>query len=834
MAYTSTRISKPPSSSMGGNKRGYSGTPFPSDLIASEDKGEQWHLLYTKAIYGSWRYGGNNTVFGYGGVNFNENRRFAQGTQSVSPLKQLLDCDEDEDYLNLDWSPVKILPKFLDIIYGKINKLRFSPVADAIDPQSVEKKKEAEYSMNARLKLRDYMEDLNILEGGNMFPEPDADNFIPQNDQELQMWMQMNYKMAEEIAMEEGIQVALDWNDYLEIMKQVVEDIYEIGYGGTKVFRNDRNQIEIRRVVPERFIVGPSERKNFRDSKYFAEILKLRIGDLKAMDVEKKITEDEWEEIARKASGKFGNTSGFSSNINESGWDKTYNNFYIEVLDATWQSTDRYEFESFVNEYGNQITRRKKRKGKNKKTEDEFADFETWYGSLWIVGTDHVLDWGRKVSIPVNKTNPKEAKPYFNMYAPWIRNGMITCPVERAKQFVNNLMINWLKAQNEIANAAPAGIAIEVDALANIIDPATEKQYSALELVEMFKKKGVQLYRSTGDEGNRQGKPFEFNENGLPSNFKYYLDMINFNIGMLREVTGINKIADASTPHPRQGLGTSQMALQATQDSMETPVDGIRNILTETCRSVGFQLQELARDGYLKPWLRAIGMEAKAQKITGDIAYPAFGINVEALPTEQDRRELEGDIKIALKERQQGSGSGIKQEDAIAIRRMENIKAAEQLIMYRRRIREEEYQRKQQKHYQQQMKEKQMEIMLKAKADVIKTTSKTKGEAKLKQLQAQIDLRQDKMKYTNDLRKQVIESQLRKQETGSEKTLELQNEIDKMEKEYELEISKIRELEQMKDKMFEELGEEVDASIDKEELRKGIAGAKKEKQIQTD
>ena len=53
-------------------------------------------------------------------INYHNLRLYARGEQSIKKYKDELSINGDLSYLNLDWKPVPIIPKFVDIVVNGI------------------------------------------------------------------------------------------------------------------------------------------------------------------------------------------------------------------------------------------------------------------------------------------------------------------------------------------------------------------------------------------------------------------------------------------------------------------------------------------------------------------------------------------------------------------------------------------------------------------------------------------------------------------------------------------------------------------------------------------
>ena len=114
-------------------------THFPSQVVSDIEKiSYEYGLKVAKAIESEWfhndRQGGRYKTHKN---NFHNLRLYARGEQAIQKYKDELSINGDLSYLNLDWKPVPIIPKFVDIIVNGISERLYSVKAYSQDPYGV-------------------------------------------------------------------------------------------------------------------------------------------------------------------------------------------------------------------------------------------------------------------------------------------------------------------------------------------------------------------------------------------------------------------------------------------------------------------------------------------------------------------------------------------------------------------------------------------------------------------------------------------------------------------------------------------------------------------------
>ena len=91
---------------------------FPSQVVSDQEKASlEYGLKVGRAIESEWFKRDSGTNRFYNNQNeFHKLRLYARGEQSIQKYKDELSINGDLSYLNLDWKPVPIIPKFVDIV----------------------------------------------------------------------------------------------------------------------------------------------------------------------------------------------------------------------------------------------------------------------------------------------------------------------------------------------------------------------------------------------------------------------------------------------------------------------------------------------------------------------------------------------------------------------------------------------------------------------------------------------------------------------------------------------------------------------------------------------
>lgn len=661
---------------------------FPSHYVPESQKDKKWIFQFIKAMYYQWRTT-PAYFFGSDRTQMLDNRRYSRGQQDHDLYKKLLDCDSDNTYLNLDWRIVHIAQKFVDVILGNMDNMGLKPSVEAHDKVSVEEKKSKEYRMKAEIKLKDQFEELDNAMGKGKQRE-EMMSQMPETEEEVELHMQLNYKLSAEIYLEKGIDKMFKLNEFDEVGLQIKEDLVIDGVGCSRTDIDDEGRIMTRRCDPLNLITSLSRQRNLGDIKYIGEIMLMPVYEIRRRSKEA-ISETELEKIAKQYAGKFDNPMEIAQyyDYNTTGGYMTYDNWLVPVLDAQFKTIDKISRRKVKRADGVEVMLKEDEiNGQEGKDYSEFI--QNVYQGKWILGSNTIFEHGKKYDQARDRNNLSMTDFDFVAHIPYLQDATIVSIMERMIPFLNQIQINWLKLQNLIAKARPKGIVVNVAGLENIT-LGDGNTVNPMKIIEIYDKTGNYIYRGTDDEGNATPPPIMELENGLARDVFQLVNIINFMIEMIRQTTGINEITDATTPNPKQGLGTANLAVGASLNAMKRVMSSWRYIYLNTAKKTMNSIQEILK--YNKDageYYRFGDMLENLADMSDEMGWRDYGLFVEEEPTEEDKAFLEANIQVALSRRSTSGAGGIELEDAIAIRRIKNIKLAEQMLILRNKKRKAE------------------------------------------------------------------------------------------------------------------------------------------------
>ena len=730
---------------------------FPDPLVdRSVKETNEYGLKYAQAIMSQWGdVTKDQSLLRNRQRIFERNEKYAKGVQDTSIYMQLLTSldpsNGDGSFLNLDFTPVPILPKFVRIVVNKILSKKPYPNVQAVDPFSSTEKDVHKRKVEMQIQQKEAIKQL-AQKLGKPTKSIDA---LPDTLEESELILSQTVKASSEIAAQIGTSLTLEWNDYEDtVFRRNVEDLVQFGIAITKRTNDPNYGLRTDYVHPKRFIHSYTEDPNFSDLVYAGHMRKITISELRRISAGQ-IDEEGLNKIAQKAARMYNydfssiDRTDYDNNLNQ--FKYAYDAYMVEVLDFEFISVDKMCFESKESKYGNTGFYMKPSGYKAPESsvfsrEVKHLDVETVYAGSYVVGCDFVFNYGLQTNVPKNMYDITRAKMSYSVVATNLNNMIPKSMVDSCIGFADQLQLTHLKIQQAIAKAKPDGIIIDIEGLENV-QLGKGGELKPLELHDIYEQTGVFYYRSKNPEGGFQNPPIREIGNSI-RNINEFIALYNHYLRMIRDATGINEVMDASSPKGDALVGVREQALAAGNNAIYDITNASMVMYKKVCEDIVKCLQVIPRESILyKAYENAIGKENMGLlTVFRDLPMFNFGIKVEKELDEIEKSYLEQNIQISLSQRE------IDLEDAIMIRRQKDIQLAEQLLVLRRRKRMMTNQQMAMQNSQQQAQ---------IQAQVAQAASQAKAQEY--QIKSQLDAQMRSLEHQLEMQRLAFEMQSKKE-----------------------------------------------------------------------
>jgi hypothetical protein len=720
-----------------------SSTGFPSQFVSDSEKAtDAFGLQIGQAIQYEWfKKDGNQCRFYDQWRNFHRLRLYARGEQPVGKYKNELAINGDLSYLNLDWTPVPIMPKFVDIVVNGMSDRLFKVKAYAQDAMSQSKRSKYQNMIEGQMAAKPLLNIIQEKAGVNPFTVNPDD--LPANDEELALYMQLNYKPAIEIAEEEAINTMLEENKYIDIRKRLDYDLTVLGISTAKHEFLPGSGVEVKYVDPANVIYSYTEDPHFKDCFYWGEVKTVPITEL--LKIDPKLTKEDLEEISKSGQSWYDyyNTAQYYDN------DIFYRDT-VTLMYFNYKTTKKMVYKKKVNEEtgSTKVIEKDDQFNPPQEMMDE-GNFEklsktidVWYDGVMVMGTNYILKWNLAENMVRPKSTSQHALPNYVAVAPRMYKGVIESLVRRMIPFADLIQITHLKLQQVISKVVPDGVFIDADGL-NEVDLGTGNAYNPEDALRLYFQTGSVIGRSYTQDGeyNNARVPIQqLTSNSGASKTQMLIGNYNHYMNMLRSVTGLNEARDGSMPDPNSLVGVQKLAALNSNTATRHILNGSLYMFRTISEALTYRIADvLEYSDFKDDFINKIGKyNVSILNDIKDLYIYDFGIFIEVAPDEEEKAQLEQNIQMAL------SKGDINLEDAIDIRELKNIKLANQLLKVKRKSKQDREEKmamqSQQMQAQQQMQSQQMA----AQAAMQKLQMESQAQMQINQaeLQSKLNLRE--------------------------------------------------------------------------------------------
>ena len=747
-------------------------TQFPSQSVDDATKSSKaYGMEVARGIQNEWfRKNSGSGRFTQNQREFHKLRLYARGEQSVQKYKDEFSINGDLSYLNLDWKPVPIIPKFVDIVVNGMQDRLFKIKAFAQDPTSTKERTSFVEAMLEDMNTQDLIEEIDEKLGVNVRNFKKSD--LPSNTEELELHMQIGYKQSIELAHEQAIDNVFKNNNYFELKKRLDYDQTVLGIAAARHSFNNTDGIKLDYVDPANLVYSYTEDPNFEDVYYFGEVKQIKSNELKKQFPG--LSDEEFDDAIKKSSN-YNNYDYTNNDYNDSSDSNS-----LTVLYFNWKTWEKSVYK--IKETSTGAKKAIKKDDTFNPPKDQRARFEkvaqsreVVYEGVMVLGSNKLLKWEKASNMVRPDSNFNKVMMNYIVSAPRIYKGKIESLVGRMVTYADLIQLTHLKLQQTIQRMTPSGVYLDADGLAEI-DLGNGTNYNPQEALNMYFQTGSVIGRSMTVDGEMNpGKvPIQELPGGGGQQTQLLIQSYNYYLQMMRDVTGLNEARDGSDPDPYALVGVQKLAAANSNTATRHILHSSLYITTQLAEAISIRIKDVLEfHPQRDTMIRSIGrFSVGALQEVSKLYMHEFGLFLELDPDEEEKQLVENNIQVAL------SRDQIHLEDVIDIRQVKNTKLANQLLKYRRAKKEATDQLKAERNIAAQSQANaqaaQAAELAKAQAENIKAEAK----ANLAQVQANLDIK--KLENEAITKKELMQFEfdlnmkLKQMELDSKKEIELQ------------------------------------------------------------
>lgn len=620
-----------------------------------------------------------------------ENRKYAEGNQDIKSYLQELDIDSKNMYTNISFKPRAIAQSFIRSVVGGYNLKVEYPNITSLSKYILDRKEDKKNSAKFRMNNKELIAQLSEEVG---FPVEDPNEFTPSDNEDLDLYFQLNDKEKEELMMQEMVTFALQENGLQQLKNDTLYEQFVAQFHGYYDYIDSNGRWKVDFIQAEDIITDNSFKEDFSDTSYKGRFLRMNVVNIRKKFNLSQQDEEKLYKCAMTYSGKYGNVG--------KKWDwnpdwryssvRPYDNFTIE-LSHVWIKTanvlrivegeDRYGRKVFDTDY--------KKSDNTSKSEGRKKVYYkyplTAYEGYFTADGELCLEWGEQKNI-LRQGEDKE-----ELLSPFIFN----MPENKGRMLPNSLMamiidpiramdLAILKIKQVIAKATPDGHNIDIKALMGV--DLGNGELKPIEILDIKKQTGDLFYVGTNEDGSQNQTPVSDHIGQFESKIQAFISDYNFELNNIRSYLGVNEFRDGSATNARTGFRFMQAQVQASNTITWFLYQSYLNSVEELMRHAGIRIWDALKwddvnPGYAK-YLGKKNIEwLKSKKEITESSYDMkFSLGI----SDDDKLTLEKYIDTCL---QQGS---IQITDALMIGRVKDPVVAERMLTYLFKKRQKEQQ----------------------------------------------------------------------------------------------------------------------------------------------
>ena len=718
---------------------------FPSQVVSDEEKSSwDYGIQVGRAIEQEWfQQGRAGNRFAVSWNHYHQLRLYARGEQSVQKYKDELSINGDLSYLNIDWKPVPILSKFVDIVVNGMSQKKYEISAYAQDPQS--QKARTQYAQGLLRDMTVKNEALQVQQAIGVNILKHDPSTLPENEDELQLHMQLDYKQSVELAEEEAINNTLAFNKYDLVRRRLNMDLTVLGIASAKTHWNRSNGITIDYVDPANLVYSYTDDPNFEDIYYVGEVKSVTIPELK------KQFPDISDDLLKRIQDMPGNRQFVS------GWNNYAENT-VQVLYFEYKTYNNQVFKIKQTEQGLEKALEKPDTF-NPPPADNYErvsrSIEVLYTGCKVLGINEMLEWKLAENMTRPASDTSKVQMNYTLVAPRMYKGRIESVVSKCIGFADMIQLTHLKLQQVMSRIVPDGVFVDIDGLAEV-DLGNGTNYNPAEALNMFFQTGSIVGRSLTQDGelNRGKVPIqELTSSSGQAKIASLIQTYNYYLQMIRDVTGLNEARDGSVPDRDTLVGLQKMAANASNVATKHILQASLYVTLRICENISLRIADSLNFPLLRNTLVSSISKYNVEtlKELENKNIHDFGIYLQLEPEEEEQQQLEQNIQIALQ------SGGIDLEDAIDLRQIHNLKLANQMLKLKRKRKQQREERLAKENIQAQAQANAQQAEQAAMNEVQKQQALTQEKVNFEQARSQMEIQ--RMQVEAQIKQQMMAAQ---------------------------------------------------------------------------
>jgi hypothetical protein len=563
---------------------------------------------------------------------------------------------------------VNLMPKFVNLIHGKLMDMEYDIGVDVIDAASMDEKEQVKNMLTAWTKLKDSASKVGVI--FDKIKEESGMQELPDTTEDVQIMMSTFYKHYEAMKAELELVKVHNVNDWKSIKSKFIMELLQQGIAGVRTFVDGYGAIREEFFPMNRFIGSYQEGEDFNSLQY-AGLIDYLTPEQFFCEAKDSLPEKEILELIKKyAADTRKDTEGYNTPLPSTMNSKQ---LYIRVLRFQKLEEDIENYVELEDEMGNKYMSKRKENFRIAPEEQQYYDsgrkalfstsITTKYGGVWVIGSDCVYDYGI-----IQEGN--DVKLDYHIYAPGYRFGKVSSVVSQIKEPVYMFSVAWSRLKHIVGQGWNGTIDFNVDMMYNMSLGKGGKPLDPKDVIDLFIMQGISLSKGKQNLNDpNSGKAINIISEGLMATD--FISIMNLCIETIRNIIGVNELADASTPAPGTLNGVMEMANQSAEHAIAHYYRAYNSVYRRASLAIlGYWKNIPSNEAWTREYI--IGLEASTTRDEW-MNYNAELAKLAAIPL------IEGGITVADKfELQWPNIKNLKQGEMLAkLRIRKNIAQAQ-------------------------------------------------------------------------------------------------------------------------------------------------------------
>jgi hypothetical protein len=555
----------------------------------------------------------------------------------------------------LDTRPLQVLPKYVDAIMGLLKDRDFTPTITALDTLFAQERDDFMAAMRMHMEHGEWIKSLGlgkpVAPDGQPLPAE-----LPVDEDDLDLFM-ADFKGKGAMKLE--IESAKRLNKAVYADQDKLCQFEDATYGSSFMYLAQAGSQRIpRHVYAGKGFFLPSDNGLYDNLQAGAHLEDITLGaalaEMEASDYTLKPNElDNLKALATRpgTSGRYEYDTDLGG-LPEAGGT-------IQVIRFSFLSTDRNVSVLGKDKLGNPRWIHDKPANytnpKGHYSEMKTQDIVNVYEGTLVVGTE--IGYGARLAHAQlrDPENPFQAHPFYIVTSPGMHGGLSDSLVERARSMADMAAREFMKMQDALSKLPDSAIAVNMGMLAQVTLDGGKTTLTGKELMKSYYEDGVFAYNGIAEDGTALPMPIEQIPIDITQAVSMRRDNVQWCISMIEQITGANGAVAGANVASDQGKGTTELAIQGSQNTLEFLFFAKQSRFERVCRAI------------------VANIKANDEELAGR----TMQVRVVQMPTQQQWAAFRELVKTALGTQQ------ITLADSAAIESIDNLSEARRFLATR-------------------------------------------------------------------------------------------------------------------------------------------------------